>query len=230
MTSARPSSRWPCPPTPTAWTGFVAERVESQLAAARRDLDLLKDGTAAGRACDVLELWNAADTAVRNAQAVVSVLTQVHPAEDVRTGAEHLRAGGRQVRHRPGPGPRAVRRARRGGRRRARRRRAPAAAPGAARLPPQRRRPRRGDARPAARTVGALDRRRAGLLAQHPRRRAQHPDRARPPRRHAAGLHRRAPGRRGRAGHDHDRLPRHGPVPHVRARLRRPAPNSSPRS
>ena len=72
-----------------AWTGFVAERVEVQLAAARCDLDTLKDGTSRA-ALDVLERWNAADTAVRNAQAVVSVLSQVHPAEDVRTTAEQL--------------------------------------------------------------------------------------------------------------------------------------------
>jgi thimet oligopeptidase len=74
-------------PADGSWTSFVAERADRNLGRARELLDTLKDGTAR-TALETLELWNDADIALRNAAAVVSVLAQVHPDEQVRTLAE----------------------------------------------------------------------------------------------------------------------------------------------
>ncbi len=70
-----------------AWAPFVSERADRDLARARELLDTLKNGTAR-TAADTLALWNDADICVRNAGALVGVLAQVHPDEQVRTLAE----------------------------------------------------------------------------------------------------------------------------------------------
>jgi len=74
-------------PTDDRWAPFVGERADRSLARARELLETLKDGSAR-TAMQTLELWNDADIALRNAGALVGVLTQVHPEEDVRTVAE----------------------------------------------------------------------------------------------------------------------------------------------
>jgi thimet oligopeptidase len=74
-------------PTEQSWTDWLAERVDADLASARTLLERLKDGTARSTA-GVLELWNDADIALRNADSLASVFAEVHPDEAVRTLAE----------------------------------------------------------------------------------------------------------------------------------------------
>jgi thimet oligopeptidase len=69
------------------WTDWLAARVDRQLEDARRILATLKDGTARDTE-QVLDLWNDADIALGNADALASVLAEVHPDEQVRTLAE----------------------------------------------------------------------------------------------------------------------------------------------
>src|SRR5664279_218774 len=76
-------------PTDDRWAPFVGERADRDLARARELLDTLKDGTAR-TATAVLDVWNDADIALRNAGALAGVLAQVHPDEGVRTLAEDL--------------------------------------------------------------------------------------------------------------------------------------------
>jgi len=69
------------------WAGWLAGRVDGQLATARALLDQLKDGT--DRTSEqVLTLWNDADIAVRSAASASSLFNEVHPAADVRAVAE----------------------------------------------------------------------------------------------------------------------------------------------
>ena len=69
------------------WHDWLAGRVDALLDETRERLGVLKDG--AGRtAAEVLDLWNDADIALSNADAVTSVLSEVHPDPDVRTLAE----------------------------------------------------------------------------------------------------------------------------------------------
>ncbi|MDT4941703.1 MAG: thimet oligopeptidase [Pseudonocardiales bacterium] len=69
------------------WHDWLAGRVDALLVEARARLDTLKDGADRG-AEDVLELWNDADIALHNADAVAGLLSEVHPDDRVRTLAE----------------------------------------------------------------------------------------------------------------------------------------------
>ena len=71
------------------WAGWLQHRVTDQLAATAAALDQLRDGTARA-AQDVLDLWNDADLALRNADSVAGLLAEVHPEPDVRERAEEL--------------------------------------------------------------------------------------------------------------------------------------------
>jgi thimet oligopeptidase len=71
------------------WHDWLVDRVEGQLQRSRDVLDTLKDGTARSTT-DVLELWNDADIALRNAASVSNLLSEVHPDAHVRTLAERL--------------------------------------------------------------------------------------------------------------------------------------------
>ncbi|HEV7204865.1 MAG TPA: M3 family metallopeptidase [Jatrophihabitans sp.] len=75
------------PEDPTAWTAWLADRVDGQLAAARELLDALKDGSPRG-AAEVLDLWNDADIALRGADSIAGLLNEVHPDAAVRELAE----------------------------------------------------------------------------------------------------------------------------------------------
>jgi thimet oligopeptidase len=84
----------PIPPRPlslpseaTGWSDWLAGRVDGLLQATEETLARLKDGTAR-TTDDVLELWNDADVALRGADSVAGLLTEVHPEADVRTLAE----------------------------------------------------------------------------------------------------------------------------------------------
>jgi thimet oligopeptidase len=69
------------------WPGWLAERVDGHLATARAALDQLKDGTARDTS-SVLGLWNDADIALRAADGLAGLLSEVHPDPDVRALAE----------------------------------------------------------------------------------------------------------------------------------------------
>jgi thimet oligopeptidase len=69
------------------WPDWLAGRVDALMQATRDILDRLKDGTARS-AGEVLELWNDADIALRNAASVTGLLSEVHPDREVRTLAE----------------------------------------------------------------------------------------------------------------------------------------------
>jgi thimet oligopeptidase len=69
------------------WAGFVTERADTQLRRARDAVAALKDGTPR-TAEQVLELWNDGDIGLHNAMSLVSLLTQVHPDEAVRSLTE----------------------------------------------------------------------------------------------------------------------------------------------
>lgn len=81
------SSAQPLTLPATNWNVWLSGRVDGSLDAARRTLDTLKDGTARSTG-DVLGLWNDADIALNQADAVAGLLSQVHPELDVRTLAE----------------------------------------------------------------------------------------------------------------------------------------------
>jgi thimet oligopeptidase len=69
------------------WSDWLGTRVDRSLATVRENLAALKDGTS--RSTDeVLALWNDGDIALRNADAVASVLSEVHPDAEVRAAAE----------------------------------------------------------------------------------------------------------------------------------------------
>jgi thimet oligopeptidase len=70
-----------------AWNDWLAGRVDGLLQTARDGLDRLKDGTQ--RSTDeVLTLWNDADIALRSADSIAGLLSEVHPDADVRALAE----------------------------------------------------------------------------------------------------------------------------------------------
>jgi thimet oligopeptidase len=75
------------PSDESAWSAFVAERADANLARARELTAVLKDGTIRD-AYEVLELWNDCDLALQNAGSMVGLLAEVHPDEAVRTLAE----------------------------------------------------------------------------------------------------------------------------------------------
>lgn len=68
------------------WLGWVAARCEGQLAEAQRQVEQVKAGTSAA---EVLGAWNAAETALGNADAV-ALWAEVHPDADVRGRADEL--------------------------------------------------------------------------------------------------------------------------------------------
>jgi thimet oligopeptidase len=69
------------------WRDWLTGRVDALLASTRETLARLKDGTP--RSTDrVLELWNEADIALRDADSVTGLLSEVHPDAEVRTLAE----------------------------------------------------------------------------------------------------------------------------------------------
>jgi thimet oligopeptidase len=69
------------------WHDWLADVVDGHLSTARETLDRLKDGTTRG-AVEVLELWNDADIALRGADSIARLLSEVHSDPDVRTLAE----------------------------------------------------------------------------------------------------------------------------------------------
>ena len=69
------------------WPGWLARRIDDELAGAHRAVAALKDGTSRSTG-QVLELWNDADVGLSNAAAVASLLSEVHPDADVRSLAE----------------------------------------------------------------------------------------------------------------------------------------------
>jgi thimet oligopeptidase len=69
------------------WPDWLAARVDALLQTTRDALDALKDGTQRS-AEDVLQLWNDADIALRAAESISSLLSEVHPDEAVRSLAE----------------------------------------------------------------------------------------------------------------------------------------------
>jgi thimet oligopeptidase len=70
-----------------SWHDWLADVVDGHLSTARETLDRLKDGTTRG-AVEVLELWNDADIALRGADSIARLLSEVHSDPDVRTLAE----------------------------------------------------------------------------------------------------------------------------------------------
>jgi thimet oligopeptidase len=69
------------------WHDWLAGRVDALLRSTRDTLDRLKDGIARST-LEVLELWNDADIALRGADSITGLLSEVHPDEQVRTLAE----------------------------------------------------------------------------------------------------------------------------------------------
>ncbi len=69
------------------WPGWLAGRVDAMLQTTRRALDRLKDGTGRNTA-EVLDLWNDADIALRGADSITGLLSEVHPDAEVRALAE----------------------------------------------------------------------------------------------------------------------------------------------
>jgi len=73
---------------PTAdWTTWLGDRVDALLAEARQRLAELKDGGARDTTA-VLELWNDADIALRDADSTAGLLSEVSPDPEVRGYAE----------------------------------------------------------------------------------------------------------------------------------------------
>jgi thimet oligopeptidase len=70
------------------WEGWLASRCDGQLAAARRLTAVLKDRPEGRNGRRAMALWNDLNLALRNAFAVASLLSNVHPDEAVRTRAE----------------------------------------------------------------------------------------------------------------------------------------------
>ncbi|MHA3701768.1 M3 family metallopeptidase [Jatrophihabitans sp. YIM 134969] len=70
------------------WTGWLSAQVEERLAAVAAGLDEIRSGAVTG--ADVLLRWNDADTALRDAASLASLLSEVHPDAEVRTLAEDL--------------------------------------------------------------------------------------------------------------------------------------------
>ena len=71
------------------WDDWLAGRVDGLLASARTLLAQLKDG-AQRDANETLELWDDADLALRRADSVAGLVSEVHPDENVRALAERL--------------------------------------------------------------------------------------------------------------------------------------------
>ena len=69
------------------WSAWLAGRVDAALERAADGIARLKDGTARSTG-EVLELWNDTDIALSNAGSGASLLSEVHPEEEVRTLAE----------------------------------------------------------------------------------------------------------------------------------------------
>ncbi|WP_437584400.1 M3 family metallopeptidase [Paramicrobacterium sp. CJ85] len=75
------------PTDSAAWPGFVTERSDTALAAAREVVERLKDGTER-TPIEVLDLWNEGETAVANVAGFASFFAEVHPDASVRDLAE----------------------------------------------------------------------------------------------------------------------------------------------
>ena len=75
------------PAAADAWPSWLQERIDTELTTARERIADLKDGRPRDAAA-VLELWNDADIALRNADSLASLFSEVHPAESVRSLAE----------------------------------------------------------------------------------------------------------------------------------------------
>lgn len=75
------------PTNPDDWTAFVGDRADSELQRARDAVAALKDGTPRTPE-QALEIWNDGDIGLHNATSLVSLLTQVHPDEQLRSLAE----------------------------------------------------------------------------------------------------------------------------------------------
>jgi thimet oligopeptidase len=71
------------------WKGWLESRCDGQLAEARRLVDVLKDPAETPHSsAGVMVVWNDLNLALHNAFAAASLLSNVHPDEEVRTRAE----------------------------------------------------------------------------------------------------------------------------------------------
>ena len=93
------------------WLAWVTDRGRDQLDEARRLVDVVKAAPPAGTLA-VLVRWNDTEMAIEHAQAL-SLWAEVHPDEAVRTRADEVGQEVQKLRHRPGAGPRPLRRLRR---------------------------------------------------------------------------------------------------------------------
>lgn len=84
---SRPLRPLELPAADADWSTWFTTRCDQQLAAARDGVARLKT-LSPGNGREVLDLWNDVNVALGNAFAVSSLISQVHPDESVRTGAE----------------------------------------------------------------------------------------------------------------------------------------------
>jgi thimet oligopeptidase len=77
----------PLPLPADGWDSWLTARVDGLLQTTRDVLGELKDGTPRATA-EVLDLWNDADIALRGADSLTSLLSEVHPDAELRSLAE----------------------------------------------------------------------------------------------------------------------------------------------
>ena len=88
MTTRENLSPLSLPTSADGWEGWIGSRCDDELDRARAVVDGLKSGGLGGSA-DILDSWNEVNLALRNAFAVASLMSQVHPDEARRTQAEN---------------------------------------------------------------------------------------------------------------------------------------------
>ena len=88
MTTRENLSPLSLPTSADGWEGWIGSRCDDELDRARAVVDGLKSGELGGSA-DILDSWSEVNLALRNAFAVASLMSQVHPDEARRTQAEN---------------------------------------------------------------------------------------------------------------------------------------------